>query len=113
MAMHGASGLPTVHVLRCASAAAASRWPQPVENLKAEAAERFQGAVAAARSFWGAQRKWLKTWFVKLLASLALLVGLATAVTNVWGVRVLSHNVLPSATVSVSRMVDREVRPTP
>lgn len=66
-------------------------------------------AVASVRSFWGSQRKWLKTWYVKLLASVALVMGVATAVTNIWGVRALNHSAVPSATVSVSRLLNREV----
>ena len=93
----------------CICAAAAPRWPQPLEKAKQEAAEQFQMAIGSVRSFWSSQRKWLKTWYVKLLASVALVVGVATAVTNIWGVRVLNHSAVPSATVSVSRLLDREV----
>ena len=60
--------------------------------------------------WWQSQRQWLKSWYVKVLAAGALLLGLATATVNIWGVRAINANVLPTATVAVSHALDREVR---
>ncbi len=99
------------------TAAGAERWPEPVRQAGAQAQAQAQARLQALRQaavvFWASQRKWLKTWYVKLLAAGAVLLGLATVAANVWGVRALNANVLPSATVAVSRALDREVGGTP
>lgn len=90
-------------------AAAAPNWPQPLEQAKVVIAGRAQLAAVAARSFWESHRKWLKTWYVKLLGVMALSLGMLTALTNIWGVNWLNEQVVPSATAAVSQQLSREV----
>lgn len=90
-----------------------SRLPEPVRRAGAAAKAAAHRRVAAARAvallWWQSQRQWLKTWYVKVLAASALLLGLATAAVNIWGVRAINANMLPTATVAVSQALDREV----
>lgn len=92
------------------------RLPEPVRRAGAAVRAAAQARVAAARCaaliWWQSQRQWLKTWYVKVLAAGALLLGLATAAVNIWGVRAINANMLPSATVAVSQALDREVSRT-
>lgn len=47
--------------------------------------------------------------YVKLLLGLALVLGITTAAANIWGVRHLNSNVLPSAQPQMAAMMAREV----
>ena len=77
--------------------------------MRAAAQARLAAAHSAALIWWQSQRQWLRSWYVKVLAAGALLLGLATATANIWGVHAINANVLPSATVAVSQALDREV----
>eukprot|EP00891_Asterochloris_glomerata_P005156 jgi/Astpho2/5156/Aster-x0241 len=66
-------------------------------------------AADAMMLFWASQRKWLKRWYVKLLLGLALVLGITTAAANIWGVRHLNSNLLPSAQPQMAAMMAREV----
>ncbi len=47
--------------------------------------------------------------YVKLLLGLALVLGITTAAANIWGVRHLNSNLLPSAQPQMAAMMAREV----
>lgn len=47
--------------------------------------------------------------YTKLLGAVGILLLLATAAANVWGVRAVNESVLPGASHSVGVLLDREV----
>jgi hypothetical protein len=95
------------------TASGLERLPEPLRRagaaMRAAAQARLAAAHSAALIWWQSQRQWLRSWYVKVLAAGALLLGLATATANIWGVHAINANVLPSATVAVSQALDREV----
>lgn len=95
------------------TASGLERLPEPLRRagaaVRAVAQARLAAAHSAALIWWQSQRQWLRSWYVKVLAAGALLLGLATATANIWGVHAINANVLPSATVAVSQALDREV----
>ena len=84
-------------------------WKQPLGAVKSRVAAQLHALSVAVMVFWEAQRKWLKTWYVKLLAVTSIALAILTAATNIWGVSALNRDVLPSAVVAVSQSLDREV----
>ena len=101
-------------IQQCTAASGLERHlPEPLRRagavVKAAAQARLAAAHSAALIWWQSQRQWLRSWYVKVLAAGALLLGLATATANIWGVHAINTNVLPSATMAVSQALDREV----
>lgn len=104
--------MPTECSLPSAASAEKDRqWVAQGKQLAETALQRAQAAADAVVELWEAEstRKWLQTWYIKLLAAAALALGLATAVVNLWAVRSINANLLPQASVAASRMLQRDV----
>jgi len=110
-------------------------WPDAGINAAERALERLQTALAAAARSLDAPRRALATWcgprapptsppaprarrrapqrarrWVRAAVGFALVLALATAAGNVWGVHALNARVLPAAAARASHVLGRRVR---
>ncbi|KAK9804274.1 hypothetical protein WJX72_004315 [[Myrmecia] bisecta] len=90
------------------SVQAASDWKDNLQTSAVRAANRLQALIARFVSTWQEQR-WLKSWFSRVLLGVALFLGATTALGNLWGVRALNHQALPTACSVAARVLEREV----
>ncbi len=79
----------------------AGRWPPGADLAPRPRARQLRGRAAERRS----ARRW-----VRAAVGFALVLALATAAGNVWGVHALNARVLPAAAARASHVLGRRVR---
>ena len=85
----------------------------PVDGpLKAfiELRNKLRPLATALRVLWEAQRRWLSHTLARTALWVGLLLGVATAAANMWGVPAINQRLLPLATQQAAVVLQREVR---